>query len=165
MILGMTPLTFAHVVLSLIGIVSGLVVAIGLLQSERRDGWTAIFLLSTLATSVTGFFFFSLTPFLPSHVVGILSLIALAFAVPAFYVFDLTGAWRWIYVTCAMIALYFNTFVLVVQLFRKIPALHALAPTESEPPFAIVQGIVLVAFVILTIAAVRALHPRASLPA
>ena len=164
MVFGMTTFTFVHVLLSLIGIVSGFVVAIGLLKSERREGWTVIFLVSTLTTSVTGFFF-PLDPFMPSHVVGVLSLVVLAGAVLALYIFHLAGAWRWIYVISAMIALYFNTFVLVVQLFRKIPALHALAPTESEPPFAIVQGIVLVAFVILTIAAVRAFHPRASLPA
>jgi hypothetical protein len=154
MILGMTTLTFVHVVLSLIGIVSGLVVVAGLLRAERRDGWTALFLLTTLATSATGFAL-PADSFLPSHGVGIISLVVLAAAIVALYVFRLAGSWRWIYVISAVAALYFNVFVLVVQLFRKIPALHALAPTESELPFAIAQGILLVAFVILAIAAVR----------
>jgi hypothetical protein len=158
MILGMDTPTFVHVVLSLIGIVSGLVVAIGLLKSERLSGWTAVFLFATILTSLTGFLF-PLDSFLSSHVIGILSLIVLAGAVVAIYIFQLAGAWRWIYVITALIALYFNTFILVVQAFRKVPAPHALAPTESELPFAIAQAIVLIAFVILTIAAVRSFRP------
>lgn len=159
MILNATPQTLLHVIISLIGIVSGFVVLTGLLKSQRLDGWTATFLASTVLTSVTGFLFFPLSPLLPSHAVGVLSLVVLAGALLARYVYDLAGAWRWIYVVTAMIALYFNTFVLVVQAFLKIPMLHALAPNGSEPPFAIVQGIVLLFFVAATIAAARAFRP------
>jgi hypothetical protein len=164
MIFGMTTFTFVHVLLSLVAILSGFVVAAGLIRSQPHGGWTALFLASTVATSVTGFFF-PFDRFLPSHWVGVLSLILLAAALLGLYVFRLAGAWRWIYVASAMAALYFNVFVLVVQLFRKFPALHALAPTESEPPFAIAQGVVLLAFIALGIVASRAFHPRGSMPA
>jgi hypothetical protein len=164
MILGMTTFTFVHVLLSLVGIASGLVVAAGLFRSQPHGGWTALFLASTIATSVTGFFF-PFDRFLPSHWVGVLSLILLAVALLGLYIFRLAGAWRWIYVAAAMSALYFNVFVLVVQLFRKFPALHALAPTESEPPFAVAQGIVLLLFIALGILAARAFHPRPGAPA
>ena len=145
MILGMTTFTLAHVVLSLIGILSGFVVVFGLFASKRLDSWNAVFLASTVLTSVTGFFF----PFhrlLPSHVLGILSLITLAIAIPARYSFHLAGAWRKTYVIAAVIAFYFNFFVLVAQLFMKVPALKALAPTQSEPPFQVTQLIALVVF-------------------
>ena len=164
MILGMTPFTFVHVVLSLIGIASGFVVVAGLLRSERRDNWTAIFLLTTLATSVTGFALPS-DQFMPSHGVGVISLVVLAAAIVALYVFRLNSGWRPIYVVSAVAALYFNSFVLLAQAFRKIPALHALAPTESEPAFAIAQGLLLVAFVILGIAATRSFRGGSALPA
>jgi hypothetical protein len=150
----MTTFTLVHVVISLVGIVTGLVVAAGLLSAKRLDGWTAVFLASTLATSLTGFGF----PFerlLPSHVVGAISVVVLAAAMFARYVRLMAGSWRGIYVVTAVAALYFNVFVLVVQLFVRVPALNALAPTQSEPPFAIAQLIVLVAFVALGIAAVR----------
>lgn len=159
-----TTFTLIHILLSLIGIVAGFAVVFGLLRSEMRDGWTATFLASTIATSVTGFFF-PFDQFLPSHWVGVISLVVLAAAVLARYVFQIVGDWRWVYVVSAVAALYFNTFVLVVQAFRKIPALHALAPTESEPPFAIAQGVVLVLFVVLGFAAVRAFRPRMALAA
>jgi hypothetical protein len=154
MILGMTPLTFVHVLLSLIGIFSGFVVLSGLLSANRHDRSTAVFLITTVLTSVTGFLF----PFhrlLPSHVLGILSLIALALAIPALYMCRLAGAWRATYVITAMISLYFNVFVLIAQLFMKVPALKALAPTQSEPPFLVTQVAVMVLFVVLTIFAVR----------
>jgi hypothetical protein len=154
MILGMTTFTFIHVVISLIGIVSGFVVVFGLLAGKRLDGWTAVFLISTVATSVTGFGF----PFavlLPSHKVGIISLVVLAVAILARYVRRLTGAWSWIYVVCAVAALYFNVFVLIVQLFRRVPALAALAPTQTERPFAVAQLVVLALFVWLGIVAVK----------
>jgi hypothetical protein len=154
MIFGMTTFTFVHVVLSLIGILSGLVVAFGILMAKRLDGWTALFLVTTLATSVTGFFF----PFhklLPSHVIGILSLVVLLIALVVRYGRHLTGAWRRTYVVTAIVALYLNVFVLIVQLFLKVPALNALAPTQSEPPFKLTQLVVLVLFVILTIVAAR----------
>ena len=159
MIFGMTPYTFIHVVISLVGIGSGIVVMVGLLTGRRLDGWTALFLLTTAATSLTGFGL----PFdhlLPSHIVGIISLVALAVAAAARYVFHLAGPWGWIYVAGAVISLYFNVFVLIVQLFQKVPALHAMAPTQAEPPFAIVQAAVLVLFVGLGImAAIKAQPP------
>jgi hypothetical protein len=152
MIFGMTTLTFVHVVLSLIGILSGLVVLFGLLTAKRLDGWTALFLTTTVLTSATGFLF----PFhklLPSHIVGIISLVLLAVAILARYALHLAGAWRWIYVVTAVIALYLNVFVLVVQAFLKVPALNDLAPTQSEPPFKITQLVVLALFVVLAIVA------------
>jgi len=141
--------TAVHVIISLIGIVSGLVVAAGLLSSKRLDQWTQLFLSTTALTSITGFGF-PVDHLLPSHVVGALSLLVLAIAVFARYGRRMAGAWRWTYAVTAMVALYFNVFVLVVQLFQKVPALKALAPTQSEPPFAIVQLVVLAIFVTLT---------------
>jgi hypothetical protein len=164
MILGMSPLLFVHVVLSLVGIVSGFIVVAGFLRSEQRAGWAAIFLLSTLATSLTGFPL-PADRLLPSHIVGILSVVVLAAAIAGLYLFHLAGSWRWIYVISSVTALYFNFFVLVVQAFRRIPALHALAPTESEAPFAVVQGLVLIAFIVLGIAATRAFRVGSPLPA
>ena len=165
MILGMSLSTFvtAHVIISLIGIVAGIIVMFGLLGSNRMPGLTAIFLLFTILTSATGFLIPPLVSekLLPSHMIGILSLVLLAIACIALYGMELSGAWRWIYVVTAMISLYLNVFVLVIQSFLKVPALHALAPSvpPSEPPFAIVQGIVLVFFVIVIIGAVRRYRP------
>jgi len=162
MVLGMSlsAFTMVHVIISLIGIVSGFIVLFGLFGSHRLPGMTALFLLTTILTSVTGFLF----PFdklLPSHMVGIVSLIVLAIACFALYVMKLSGPWRWIYTLTAMIALYLNVFVLVIQSFLKIGPLHALAPSvpPSEPPFAVVQGVVLVFFVIAIIGAVRRFRP------
>ena len=148
-----------HVGLSLIGIVSGLVVLYGLLTGKALGGWTALFLLTTILTSATGF---PLAPFGfdPPRAVGILSLILLAVAVGAYYLFHLVGAWRWIYVVTATAALYLNCFVLVFQGFLKVPALHDLAPTQSEPPFLIGQGAVLIIFIVLGFLAMRKFHPR-----
>jgi hypothetical protein len=155
MFFSLSPFTKLHVVISLIGIVSGLVVMFGLLAGQKLNRWTALFLISTVATSVTGFFF----PFhgvTPAIVVGIISVVLLAVAIFARYARHLAGSWRWIYVVMAMISLYLNVFVLVVQLFQKVPALKALAPTQSEPPFAVTQLVVLALFVLLTIiAAIR----------
>jgi hypothetical protein len=126
----------------------------GLLAGKRFNGWTALFLATTVATSVTGFGF----PFehlLPSHKIGILSLLVLAVAILARYTFHLAGAWRWIYVVGATIALYFNVFVAVVQSFLKVPALKAMAPTQSEPPFLIAQLVVLALFSVLGFFAVK----------
>ena len=148
----MNRLTVIHVVISLIGILSGLVVMFGMLARKRFDRWTVLFLATTVATSATGFFF-PFHGFTPAIGVGIISLVVLAVAILARYVRHLAGAWRWIYVVSASAALYFNVFVLVVQLFQKVPALKALAPTQSEPPFAITQLIVLTVFVLLAIAA------------
>lgn len=159
MVLGMSLSTFTmvHVLISLIGIGSGVVVAYGLVVGKPLPGLTAIFLTTTVLTSLTGFLF----PFehlLPSHILGILSVLALAGAIVGRYVLHLEGAGRSLYAVCAVIALYFNVFVLVAQSFMKVPALHALAPTQKEPPFAIVQGIVLVIFVVLGILAVKNFH-------
>ncbi len=154
MILGMTTFTLVHVVISLIGIGSGLVVAVGLLTARRFNGWTALFLASTVLTSVTGFFF-PFHGFKPSYGVGVISMIALAIAIFARYGRHLAGGWRRTYVITAMISLYLNVFVLVAQLFMKVPALNVLVPTQSEPPFFIAQIVVLVVFVALTIAAAK----------
>ena len=148
----MKTFTAIHVVISLIGISSGLVVMFGMLGRKLLNRWTALFLASTAATSVTGFFF-PFHGFTPAIGVGIVSLIVLAVAILARYARHLAGAWRWIYAVSASVALYFNVFVLVVQLFQKVPALKALAPTQSEPPFAVAQLIVLIFFVVLAIAA------------
>jgi len=144
----MRLLTFVHVVLSLVGIFSGIVVAYGFLTSKRLEGWTTLFLVTTVLTSVTGFFF-PFHKFLPSHALGIISLVALAVALVALYARELCGAWRLLYVVSAVMALYLNVFVLVVQLFQKVPALKAVAPTQSEPPFAATPLVVLILFIAL----------------
>ena len=154
MIFGMTTLTFVHVVLSLIGIFSGFVVVFGLLTAKRLDGWTALFLVTTAVTSVTGFLF-PFHKFLPSHGVGIVSLIVLAIATFARYTRRLAGAWRRTYVITAVIALYLNVFVLIVQAFMKVPVLKAMAPTQSEPPFLVAQVVAMALFVVPAIFAVK----------
>jgi len=134
----MATFTLVHVAISLAGIVSGIVVCVGLLTAKRLNGWTALFLATTVATSVTGFGF----PFerlLPSHVVGVVSLLVLGAAIFARYARHLASPWRLVYVGGAVLALYLNVFVLIVQLFLKVPALNALAPTQTEPPFVFAQ--------------------------
>jgi hypothetical protein len=160
MILGMSSSAFTtlHVVISLIGIATGLVVAAGMFGSKRLDGWTSVFLATTILTSVTGYFF-PADRILPSHIVGAISLVVLALATIAFYRYRLEGAWRGVYVITALISLYLNVFVLVVQVFVKVPALKAIAPTQSEPPFLVAQGAVLLAFVAIGIGAFRSFHP------
>jgi hypothetical protein len=152
MIFGMTILTFVHVLLSLIGIFAGFVVAFGLLTSKQLNGWTGVFIWTTVATSVTGFLF-PFHRFLPSHAVGIISLVALAIAIYALYGLHLAGAWRRVYAITSMIALYLNVFVLIAQLFDKVPALKVLAPTKTEAPFKEAQLAALLLFVVLTILA------------
>jgi len=159
MILGMPEATYRllHVLISLVGIGSGIVVMFGFLTGKRLDGLTALFLVTTVLTSLTGFGF----PFdhlLPSHKVGIISLVILAIAILARYVFHLAGSWRWIYVIAATTALYLNVFVAVVQAFLKVPALKALAPTQKEPPFLVAQLAVLFVYVGLTILAAKRFH-------
>ena len=160
MILGMTTSTFTllHVLISLTGIGSGFIVVYGLLTGKRLDGWTAIFLATTVLTSLTGFLF-PVEHLLPSHVVGIISLVVLAVAILARYALHLAGAWRWIYVVCAVLALYLNSFVAVVQSFLKVPALKALAPTQKEPPFLIAQLIVMAIFIVLGAFGVKKFTP------
>jgi hypothetical protein len=165
--MSLATFVLVHVVISLVGIAAGLIVMFGLLGSNRMSGLTALFLVTTILTSATGFLIPPLVSekLLPSHIIGLLSLVLLAIACFALYVQKLSGAWRWVYVLTALISLYLNVFVLVIQSFLKIPALHALAPSvpPSEPPFAIVQGIVLVFFAIVIIGAIRRFRPPAVL--
>ena len=154
MILGFTPFTLTHVVVSLAGIVAGVIVVIGMLGRKSLDGWTALFLVTTVLTSVTGFGF-PFFQFLPSHAVGIISLVVLAPAIFGRYARHLAGRWRATYVIGAVVALYLNVFVLIVQAFRRVPALSALAPTQSEPPFIIGQLLALVLFAVLGVQAVK----------
>jgi len=134
------------------------VVLFGLLSSKRLNSWTALFLLTTVLTSVTGFLF-PFTHITPGHKVGVISLVVLAITPLARYSFHMVGKWRWIYVVTAMIAEYLNVFVLVVQAFEKA-ALHAMAPTQSEPPFLVAQLVVMALFIVLTIFAVKKFHPE-----
>jgi hypothetical protein len=146
----LTIFTLFHVALSLVAIGSGFIVVFGLLASKRLNGWTPLFLWTTVLTSVTGFLF-PVHKFLPSHAVGIISLILLAVAIYALYGRHLAGAWSRIYAVNAVLALYLNFFVLIVQLFEKVPALKALAPTQSELPFKVTQLTALTVFLVLTI--------------
>lgn len=160
MVFGMSLATYTliHVIISLIGIGSGLIVLFGMFGSKRLDGMTVLFLATTILTSLTGFGF----PFehvTPGIILGVLSLIVLAIAIPARYSFRMSGKWRAFYVVTAVIALYFNCFVLIAQSFLKIPTLHALAPKGNEPPFAIAQGILLVLFIVAGIRAVKRFRP------
>jgi hypothetical protein len=151
--------TNIHVALSLVGIVAGVLVTLGMMANSALPGLSAIFLLTTIATSATGFGF----PFgalLPSHIVGIISLVALAIALLARYVGGLSGAWRWIYIVTAVLSVYLNVFVLVAQTFLKVPAARALAPTQSEPPFLIAQAAVLVLFLLFGWISLARFHPR-----
>lgn len=160
MILGMSVATFTlvHVVLSLIGIAAGLIVVYGLLSSKKLERWTGVFLLTTVATSVTGFMF-PLVRIGPPHIVGAISLIVLALALFALYSHRLAGSWRWIYAASAVLALYLNVFVGVVQAFQKLSFLQPLAPTQTEPPFVVAQVLVLLTFAGLGIAAAKRFKP------
>ena len=166
MILGMSTSAFTlfHVVLSLIGIVSGIVVVAAMPGSRIANGWTALFLATAVLTSVTGFLF-PTDQILPSHIVGVVSLLVLIVAIAALYGYRLARSWRWIYVVSAPVALYLNVFVLVAQAFQKVAVLNALAPTQSDPGFIVAQLIVLAIFIVLGIRAVRSFHPEASPPA
>jgi len=165
MILGMSIATFTamHVVISLIGIAAGLIVVVGILSASRLPGWTALFLVTTVLTSVTGFFI-PAAHVLPSHIVGVISLVVLAVTIVALYVQRFAGSWRWIYVTGAVLALYLNVFVGVIQAFLKVPVLSRLATTQSEPPFLVAQLMVLALFVVLGILAVMKFRPAVSRP-
>jgi hypothetical protein len=146
--------TLVHVLISLVGIASGFVVMYGLLTEKRLNGWTAIFLATTVLTSATGFLF-PVEHILPSHIVGVISLAVLVVALAARYARHMEHSWRWIYVVCAVLALYLNVFVAVVQSFLKVPALHALAPTQKELPFLVAQLLVMAIFVAIGILAVK----------
>jgi hypothetical protein len=158
MILGMSVenFTLLHVIISLIGIFSGLVMLAEILLKKRLGIWNSVFLLTTIATSVTGFFFHS-SSFGPPHIVGVISLVILAVAVAALYGKHLAGRWRAVYAVTAVIALYLNVFVGVVQSFQKLPFLNVLAPTQTEPPFIATQVAVLIVFVILDFLAAKRL--------
>jgi hypothetical protein len=162
MIIGMSlhAFTVLHTVISLIGIVSGLIWLAAMLGG-RDSAWTSLFLLTTVLTSVTGFMFHS-SSFGPPQIVGVISLVALALAIVARYLGHLAGHWRWIYVVYAVIALYLNVFVGVAQSFDKIPTLHALAPTATETPFKVAQLIALALFVWLGYRALKRFRPVAS---
>jgi hypothetical protein len=151
--------TLFHVAISLIGILSGLIVAYGLVTDQRMPFLTAIFLVTTIATSVTGFFFHR-DHILPSHILGIISLLLLLPATCGLYLQNLRGFWRPVYVVGAVASLYFNVFVLIIQSFQKIPVLHALAPTQStEPAFAGAQGVALLLFIMIGAVALRRFQP------
>jgi hypothetical protein len=160
MILGLSfeNFTLFHTVISLIGILSGLIVLYGLLAGRRFPAITALFLLTTVLTSVTGFLF-PFSGIMPSHIVGGLSLVMLAAAIAGLYLFRLGGPWRWIYVVGAVASLYLNVFVGVVQGFQKLSFLQPLAPTQSEPPFIIAHTAILLIFIVLGFLAVRRFHP------
>jgi hypothetical protein len=159
MILDITTLTLVHTIISIVAIATGLVVVGGLIAGVRIDGWTGIFLLTTVLTSVSGFFF-PFTQLLASHWVGIISLIILPFVIAARYWKELRGAWRGIYVVGTVLVLYLNFFILNVQLFRRIPALIVAAPKQTEPPFVLTQLLVLVLFAWLGFAAFRRFRPQ-----
>lgn len=163
MILGLSVHTFTviHVLISLVGIVAGVIVAFAMVQGKSVPGLTALALLALILTSVTGFFFHS-TTFTPAQGVGVISLVVLAVAVLALYFLHLTGMWRWIYVIAAVVAIYLNVFVGVIQAFEKIGFLEALAPHQTEPPFVVAQVIVLAIFVLLGFGALRKFHPHAA---
>jgi hypothetical protein len=154
MIFDLPTFTLIHVVISVLGIIAGLIVVGGLMAGARMNGWTAFFLATTILTSLTGFGFPS-TQVTPAHAVGVLSLVVLAVCLAARYWKQMAGGWRAIYVVTAVAALYLNVFVLVVQLFVKTPPLAQLAPTQQEAPFAVTQSLVLALFVWLGWAAVR----------
>lgn len=154
------PSTFTgiHTDLSILALIAGIVVVIGLLRSERLGFWTALFIAAAVLTSATGFGFAS-PKLLPSHYVAIIALAVLVVASLGRYGFHLAGSWRWVYAVSAVASLYFLVFVAIAQAFAKIPALHLLAPTQAEPPFAITQLLALAIFVVLAIWAARAFRP------
>jgi hypothetical protein len=166
MILGISTSTFTifHVALSVAGILLGIIAVAGMLISSKLEAWTALFLVSTVVTSATGFLF-PAASFTPAQGVGIVSLVVLAIALFALYGRRLAGPWRWIYVASAVLALYLNVFVAVVQAFQKVPLLQPLAPTQSEPPFLVAQLAVIAIFVVLGILAAIRFHPETAKPA
>jgi hypothetical protein len=161
MILGMSTGAFTtlHVIISLIGILAGAVVVLAMCAGKRVPGSTVIFLAATVLTSATGFLFHS-AHFGPPHIIGLISLVVLAIAIIALYVKHLAGEARWIYIATAILALYFNALVAVIQAFQKLPSLHALAPTQKEPPFLVAQGLLLVAFVVILVIALKRFPAR-----
>jgi hypothetical protein len=164
MIFGSTAFVLFHTAISLIAILTGLVVVRGLIRNEPLNGWTLWFVITTVATTLTGFLF-PFHGFTPAIGTGIVSTLVLAAMIPARYSFHLAGPWRRVYVIGAVISLWLNCFVLVVQAFQKVPALNALAPQGKEPPFLIAQVIVLALAVVSGFLAVRRFHAAAAQPA
>ena len=160
MVLGLTTFAWIHTILSLVALVAGIVVVKELLGSRIPPGWTALFLVTAIATSATGFGF-PFDRFIDSHWTGIAALVALALVILARYVLGLAGAGRWIYAVGMVLSLYFLAVVAVAQLFKKVPALTAMAPTQSEPPFLVAQLVTLAIFGWLAIAAARKFRPVA----
>jgi hypothetical protein len=158
MIFGMPTFTFVHVLISLIGIATGFLVVFGLIAGKRMDGLTAVFLLFTVLTSVTGFMF-PIHGVTPGLIVGAISMVLLVIAILARYKFGMIGGWRSTYVITATMSQYLNVFVLIAQSFQKVPALKAMAPTGSEPPFLVAQGVCLLVFLVLGYLAVKRFHP------
>jgi hypothetical protein len=158
MILGLSTFTWIHTLLSLVAIIAGIVVVMELLGSRTPSFWTAVYLVTAVATSATGFGFTG-SAFGASHWVAVISLVVLAAAILALYVFHLVGAWRWIYAVGTVLGLYFLVFVLIAQAFAKVPALHALAPNSTELPFGVAQLAALVVFIVLTVAAAIKFRP------
>lgn len=153
--------TLLHVAISLIGIVTGILIVPRMLRSEPAGWLTHVFLATTVLTSVTGFMF-PAPGFTPAKAFGVLSLLLLAASLAGLYVFRLAGAWRWIYASTALVALYLNCFVLVVQAFQKVPGIAELAPTQSEPPFQIAQGVLLAASLLIGYRVLKRFHPPAA---
>jgi hypothetical protein len=156
----LTTLTWAHTLLSLVAIVAGVVVVKDLIGARVSAGWTALYLVTAILTSVTGFFF-PFDRFIDSHWLGVASLVAFALVLLARYAFRLAGAWRWVYALGMVIGLWFLVVVLIAQAFKKVPALTALAPTQAEPPFLVAQIVALVIFALVAIGAVRKFRPAA----
>ena len=154
MLAALPPFTLFHVLISLLGILSGLVVLFGLLTAKRLDGWNSLFVITTVLTSVTGFFL-PAHHLMPSHILGIISLVLLAIAIYGRYGRRLVGVWSRVYAATAVLALYLNVFVLIAQLFQKVPSLKALAPTQTEQPFKLTQLVFLILFLIFTAAAAK----------
>jgi hypothetical protein len=162
--LSLSAFTTLHVVISLIAIAAGFVVAAQMIGGRKSETWTALFLVMTILTSVTGFMIPAST-FTPAHAFGVISLVLLALAVVGWYRRRLAGSWRWIYVVTATASLYLNVFVAIVQAFQKLPPLNALAPTGAEAPFLIAELIVLIAFIWIGFKATRRFHPPSLMPA
>ena len=150
--------TNLHVAISLVAILAGFIVLAAMVRNDRAPAWTALFLATTALTSITGFMF-PFSAFLPSHAFGAVSLVLLALAIAGLYAFGLKGPWRATYVVTALVALYLNAFIMIVQAFQKVGALRALAPTQSEPPFAIAQAVALVGFLAAGFYAFRRFRP------
>jgi hypothetical protein len=165
MVLGMSLATFTtfHTILSLIELAAGVLVVVDMLNGRIRAGWTLVFLVSAVATDVTGFLFPSHLK--PSHVVGVISLIVLTIAWLALYAYHLVRSWRWVFVASVLFALWLDAFVAVAQAFLKIPALNALAPKGNEPAFVVAQLVTVALFVVLGLAALKRFHPMGARPA